>query len=54
LTAVLFDALIYRKFVIDYKDLIPKAIGFTTVLMILLLIDKPELISLIPHNFQIF
>ena len=52
--AIFFDIFVYRKFILDYKDLIPKAIGFTILLMIFLLIDKPELISLIPHNFQIF
>jgi len=51
---VFFDIFVYRRFVIDYKDLIPKTIGFSLVLIIFLLIDKQGLIQLIPHNFQIF
>jgi hypothetical protein len=54
LIAIFFDIFVYRKFILDYKDLIPKAIGFTILLIVFLLIDKPELISFIPHNFQIF
>ncbi|MDI6603182.1 MAG: CAP domain-containing protein [Patescibacteria group bacterium] len=54
LITIFFDIFIYRKFIIDYKDLLPKIILFVTLLIIFLLIDKEDLIFLIPHNFQIF
>ena len=54
LLTVYFDIFIYRKFEIQYKDIVLKTVGFSLILLILLLIDKPQLIQIIPHNFNIY
>ncbi len=54
LIGIFFDVFVYRRFVIDYKDLIPKAIAFSLLLLVFLLIDKQELIKLIPHTIQLY
>lgn len=52
--AIISDILLYRKFSIDYPDLLPKAFTFLIVLIILISCDKVEIISNIPHNFAIY
>lgn len=54
LAAVFYDIFIYKKFQIQYKDLIFETIGFTLLLLIFLYIDKERIIQLIPHNFNIY
>jgi hypothetical protein len=48
------DIFLYRKFAIDYVDLLPKTFVFLAVLIILISYDKVEIISNIPHNFAIY
>ncbi len=52
--AIVSDIFLYRKFAIDYADLIPKAFIFLAVLIILLSFDKVQIISNIPHDFAIY
>jgi len=52
--AVISDLFVYRRFAIDYGDLIPKTLTFLAVLIILLSFDKNNIISAIPHNFHIY
>ena len=51
---ILFDIFVYRKFIIDYKELIPRWIGFCLILIFFLFLDQPKLIKLIPHKFLIY
>lgn len=53
LVNVFCDIFIYRKFEIQYKDIIFKAIGFSVLWFILLFLDKLTIIKLITHNFRI-
>lgn len=50
---VFFDVFIYRAFEIQYKDIVLKAVCFSVLLVVLLLIDKNLVVQLIPHNFMI-
>ncbi len=52
--ASLFDIFVYRKFVIDYKDIIPRLLGFTLLLLIFVSLDQPQLLRLIPHKLLIY
>jgi hypothetical protein len=47
------DIFIYRKFVIDYKELIPRWAGFTLILIFFLYLDQSKLIQIIPHQLII-
>jgi hypothetical protein len=51
---IYFDIFIYRKFVIDYKDLIPKIASFCLILIIFLYLNHTKLIQLIPHQLMIY
>jgi len=51
---IYFDIFIYRKFVIDYKDLIPKLASFCLILIIFLYLNHTKLIQLIPHQLMIY
>jgi hypothetical protein len=42
------------RFDIQYKDLIFKALGFTALLILFILLDKGAVTQLIPHNFSIY
>ncbi len=49
------DIFIYRKFRIDYKDVVFKTVGFSILWFILLFLDKMIIIDLInPLNFRIY
>ena len=49
------DIFVYRKFKVDYKDVIFKTIGFFILWSLLLFLDKMVILELInPQNFRIF
>jgi hypothetical protein len=48
------DIFVYRKFIIDYKELIPRWIGFCLILLIFLYLDQSKIVQLIPHQLQIY
>lgn len=54
LVTVFCDIFIYRRFEIQYKDMVFKTIGFSILLILLLFFDKGTVIQLIPHNFSIY
>jgi len=55
LITVLYDIFIYRKFEIQYKDVIGKTIGFSVLWFVLLFLDKIIMINLInPQEFMIY
>jgi hypothetical protein len=55
LITVFCDIFIYKKFKIQYKDVILKTIGFSALWFILLFLDKIIMIELInPQNFRIY
>ena len=47
------DIFIYRRFIIDYKYLIPKTIIFSSMLIFFIYLDQSKLIQLIPHKLLI-
>jgi hypothetical protein len=47
------DFFIYRKFVIDYKELIPRWASFCLILIFFLYLDQSKLIQIIPHQLII-
>jgi len=47
------DLFIYRKFVIDYKELIPRWVSFCLILILFLYLDQSKLIQIIPHQLII-
>jgi hypothetical protein len=51
---IIFDIFIYRKFVIDYKELIPKWLSFCLILIFFLYLDQSKLIQIIPHQLIIY
>jgi len=51
LITIYFDIFVYREFVIDYKELIPRTIGFLFLLVFFVYFDKLKIIQLIPHEF---
>lgn len=51
---VFFDLFIYRAFEIQYKDIVLKAVCFSVLFAVLLLIDKSIMIQIIPHEFSIY
>jgi len=53
LATVFCDIFIYRRFEIQYKDVIFKTIGFAALWFILVFLDKMTLIQLIAYNFRI-
>jgi len=54
LVTVYCDIFIYRKFKIDYKDAVLKAVGFSVLWFVLLFLDKTIMAELInPQNFMI-
>jgi len=55
LTLTIFlDVIFYKKFMVDYKQLIPRWVSFCFVLFVLLYLDQTKLIKLIPHKFMIY
>lgn len=55
LITVLYDIFIYRKFEIQYKDVIGKTIVFSILWFVLLFLDKIIMINLInPQEFMIY
>jgi hypothetical protein len=50
---IYFDIFVYRKFVIDYKELIPRWLSFCLILVIFLYLDQTKLIQIIPHQLII-
>jgi len=48
------DIFVYRKFVIDYKELIPRWISFCLILILFLYLDQSKLIQVIPHQLIIY
>ncbi|MBL7142056.1 MAG: hypothetical protein ISS83_00070 [Candidatus Pacebacteria bacterium] len=53
LITFLCDLFVYRKFEIQYKDIILKGAGFTALWLVLLFLDKMIIIQLIAQNFRI-
>jgi len=51
---IYFDIFVYRKFIIDYKGLIPRLITFSVILILFLYIDKTKLLQIIPHQVLIY
>jgi len=51
---IIFDIFVFRKFEIDYKDLIPKWIVFFLILLTFVYLDQSKLIQLIPHKVLIY
>ena len=49
----LCDLFIYRKFEIQYKDVILKAVGFSALWLVLVFLDKMIIIQLLASNFRI-
>ncbi|MGB9743348.1 MAG: CAP domain-containing protein [Minisyncoccales bacterium] len=53
LVTVFYDIFIYRRFEIQYKDVILKTVGFAALWFILFFLDKTIIIQLIAYNFRI-
>jgi len=53
LLTIFFDIFVYHRFVIDYKELIPRTLLFVFLFFLFLYFDNLKIIQLIPHNFQI-
>jgi hypothetical protein len=53
LLTIFFDIFVYHRFVIDYKELIPRTFLFVFLFFLFLYFDNLKIIKLIPHNFQI-
>lgn len=53
LITFLCDLFVYRKFEIQYKDILLKGAGFTALWLVLLFLDKMIIIQLIAQNFRI-
>ena len=51
---IYFDIFVYRKFVIDYKELIPRLTIFCLILIFFLYLDQSKLIQIIPHKLIIY
>lgn len=51
---IILDIFVYRPLTIQYKDLILKAISFSFLWALLILIDKQVIIQTIPHNLIIY
>lgn len=51
---IFYDIFIYRKFVLDYKQLIPSLIAFCLLLVGFLYLDQSKIILLIPHKLQVY
>jgi hypothetical protein len=51
---IYFDIFVYRKFIIDYKELIPRWLSFSLVLLIFLYLDQTKLLQIIPHQLIIY
>jgi len=54
LAAIFCDIFIYRKFIIDYKYLIPRVFFFILVLISFLYLDQPKLVKIFPHKLLIY
>lgn len=54
LAGIFIDLFIYKKYVINYYDLIPKLGFFVFLFLICLLFDEFYLTKIIPHSFKIF
>jgi len=51
---VFYDVFIYRRFTIDYRDAVLKAVSFSVLWFILVFLDKMVMIELVnPQNFMI-
>lgn len=51
---IFFDIFVYKKFVIDYKELIPRFFFFLFILIIFLYLDQSKIIKIFPHKFSIY
>lgn len=51
---IFWDIFIYRKFVIDYKELIPRTMIFCALLIFFIYLDQPKILSLISHKLLIY
>jgi hypothetical protein len=49
IVTIFFDIFIYRRFIIDYKELIPRTLVFIFLLVLFLYLDKLTIIKLLPH-----
>jgi hypothetical protein len=52
--AIYYDVFVYRKFIIDYKGLIPTWLIFSFMLLMFIFIDQVDLVKIIPHDFRIY
>ncbi len=50
---IIFDLFVWRKYVLDYKDLIPKLGFFVFLFFVFTLLDKPFFLQIFPHDFKI-
>lgn len=53
LLTVFYDLFIYRKFEIQYKDIVFKTVGYVALWFVLVFLDKLVIIQLLAHNFRI-
>lgn len=51
---IFYDIFIYRRFILDYKQLIPAWFLFFIILLIFLYFDQSKIILFIPHRLQIY
>lgn len=51
---IYFDIFIYRKFIIDYKELIPRWLSFCFILILFIFLDQSKLIQAVPHQLLIY
>lgn len=51
---IFLDIFVYRKYIINYYDLIPKLGFFIFLLLIFILFDEIQVLKIIPHQFKIF
>lgn len=48
------DIFIYRKYVIDYRELMPRTVIFFVLLVLFIYLDQPKILKLISHNLLIY
>jgi len=53
LLTIFFDIFVYHRFVIDYKELIPRTMIFIFLFFLFLYFDNSKILKMIPHDFLI-
>jgi hypothetical protein len=51
---IYLDTFVYRKFMVDYKELVPRWVSFCLILLVFLYLDQTKLVQAIPHEFMIY